>query len=204
MSGNVSLTVTRAWQEYEHQYQPVRNASLTFVATAGLVGAQMIQDVPTRLEYMRMIRAEADDILAQARRNPARARELFDKINARRDQLRLIAQDRAKAATAVLSKLLTKDRTKYQILVSAANALAREDKIPSVMQNGQKVAKRLEDLTPEQLEDVFLKAIEKAGGSRKTIGQEFKNLLYTILDDGWTSGSEYKQMEWLSKIAPAA
>lgn len=163
--------VMQAWQSYEQYYNRVKTEVAGFSSTASLVGTQMILDVPTRLEYMRMIRAEADDMLAEARANRRTAKLVFDRIFDRRNELRLIAQDRATASVKVLSKLLTKDRSKYQILVSAANTLAREGKLPvaagSAADNIRSIP--LEELTPDQLDEVFLKAIDKAGGSRKTI-----------------------------------
>ena len=163
--------VMQAWSSYEQYYNSVKSQVTGFTSTASLIGTQMILDVPTRMEYMKMIRAEADDMLAEARANRRTAKAVFDRIYERRNELRLIAQDKAKASVAVLSKLLTKDRSKYQILVSAANALAREGKLPvapgSSPGNVRSVA--LEKLSPDQLDDVFLRAIDKAGGSRKTI-----------------------------------
>jgi len=129
----------------------------------------MIQEVSTRMEYMRMIRAEADDVLAWARQNRSAASKAFEFISQRRDELRLIQQDKARASIAILSKLLTKHPTKHQLIVNAANALASEGKLPSVKVGNQTKAVKLEQLTPDQLDDVFLKAIDKAGGSRKSI-----------------------------------
>lgn len=68
-----------------------------FVAEAGIIGLQMIQDVSTRVEYMKMIRAEADEMLAAARRNRAAIQNIFNRIYERRNELRLVAQDKAKA-----------------------------------------------------------------------------------------------------------
>jgi hypothetical protein len=169
MAGNSPNDVDTAWDDLESAYRSVRKAVDAFSAEAGLIGAQLIQDVPTRMEYMRMIRAEADDVLAFARKNRASAAKAFEFINARRDELRLIQQDKARAAVAVLSKLLTKHPAKHQLLVNAANALAREGKLPSVKLGTEVKAVPLEKLSPDQLDDVFLKAIDKAGGSRKTI-----------------------------------
>jgi hypothetical protein len=83
--------------------------------------------------------------------------------------LRLIAQDKAKATVAVLSKLMTKAPTKYQLLVRAADDLARKGKLPSIGSGEKLKSVPLKQLSPEQLDDVFLHAIDKAGGSRKSI-----------------------------------
>lgn len=169
MASGSQAIVLKAWTELESDYQSVRSAAKGFIADATLIGTQMIQDVATRVEYMRMIRAEADQMLAYARTNRAAARLVFDRIFARRNELRLIAQGNAGAAINILSKLITKDPTKYELLVRAANTLAEEGLLPGVT-NG-KVVKSipLEKLSQDQLDDVFLKAIDKAGGSRKSI-----------------------------------
>ena len=169
MGGPSLSNVDSAWADLEGTYRNVRKAVDGFSAQAALIGMQMIQDVPTRMEYMRMIRAEADEVLTLARQSRASAAKAFDFINARRDELRLIQQDKAKAAVAVLSKLLTKHPTKHQLLVNAANTLARDGKLPSIKVGKEVKAVPLEQLSPDQMDDVFLKAIEKAGGSRKSI-----------------------------------
>lgn len=158
-----------AWKDFESFYRTVRFGIDSFVATATVVGLNIIQDVPTRIEYMKMIRAEADDMLAAARKNKTQARQIFDRISKRRNELRLISQDKAKASTAILSKLITKNRTKYQLLVNAANSLAKEGKIPSIGMGKNLKSIPLEQLSQDQLDDVLLKAIDKAGGSRKSI-----------------------------------
>jgi hypothetical protein len=163
------LVVLQKWQQTELSYQPLRERVRSFISTASLVGTQMIQDVPTRIEYMRMIRAEANHVLEMARTAPEQVKILFDHISARRNELRLIAQDKAKASIKVLSKLLTKNRSKYELLVRAANTLAEEGKLPAVKVGKEIRSIPLEKLNPEQLDDVFLKAIDKAGGSRKSI-----------------------------------
>ena len=73
-----------AWRSHEAQYEKVRAAVDAFASDAALIGVQMIQDVPTRVEYMRMIRAEADDMLAYARANRETVRLVFDRIYERR------------------------------------------------------------------------------------------------------------------------
>lgn len=169
MGGPSPGNVDSAWTDLESIYRTVRKGVDGFSSEATLIGAQMIQDVTTRMEYMRMIRAEADDVLAWARQNRAAASKAFDFISQRRDEMRLIQQDKARASIAVLSKLLTKHPSKHQLLVNAANALASEGKLPSVTVGNQTKAVKLEQLTPDQMDDVFLKAIDKAGGSRKSI-----------------------------------
>ena len=94
MAGNSPNDVDTAWNDLDSAYRNVRTTVGAFSAEAGLVGAQLIQDVPTRMEYMRMIRAEADDVLAIARQNRASAARAFDYVNARRNELRLIQQDK--------------------------------------------------------------------------------------------------------------
>lgn len=158
-----------AWLRFDEQYRPLREATGEFAAEAALIGASVIADVPTRLEYMRMIRAEADATLAQARENPSAVRLLFDRIYDRRKEMRLIQQGKAGVATAVLSKLATKNQTKYRLLVSAANQLAKEGKLPSVTLGKQVQSVPLEQLSPEQIDEVFFNAIDRAGGSRKSI-----------------------------------
>src|SRR6185369_6114484 len=106
MAGNSPSDVDSAWTELDSTYRNVRNGVAAFSSEASLLGAQLIQDATTRMEHMKMIRAEADDVLAFARKNRAAAARAFDFINARRNELRLIQQDKAKAAVAVLSKLL--------------------------------------------------------------------------------------------------
>ncbi len=169
MGGPSPGSVDTAWTELDSIYRTVRKGVDGFSSEATLIGAQMIQDVTTRMEYMRMIRAEADEVLAWARQNRASAAKAFEFISQRRDELRLIQQDKAKASVAVLSKLLTRHPTKYQLLVNAANALAGEGKLPGVKVGSQTKAVNLDQLTPDQMDDVFLKAIDKAGGSRKSI-----------------------------------
>ncbi|MBL8352021.1 MAG: hypothetical protein JNL87_17130 [Burkholderiaceae bacterium] len=163
------IDVELAWAELDRAYDSTRLAVNSFAAEAALVGTQLIQDVPTRLEYMKLIRAEADDVLAWARCNRGMAARAFDYIAGRRNELRLIQQDKARATVAVLSKLLTRQPAKHQLLVNAANALAREGKLPSVGAGKDLKAVPLKDLSPEQMDEVFLKAIDKAGGSRKSI-----------------------------------
>lgn len=165
-SNNEALT---AWTAFEAEYFKVRKATEALMAEAALVGSHVILDIPTRMEYMRMIRAEADHMLAVARENRSAIKEIFDHIYDRRNELRLIAQDRAKASVAILSKLLTKDRTKYELIVSAANDLAKKGHLPSVGTGKNVKSIPLEKLSPEQLDDVFLNAIDRAGGSRKSI-----------------------------------
>jgi hypothetical protein len=169
MAGSSVHDVDSAWNSLESVYQDARKCVDAFASEAALVGAQLIKDVPTRMEYMKMIRAEADDALARARASRSEAGAVFDQINKRRNELRLIQQDRAGAAVSVLSKLITKHPSKHQLLVNAANALAKEGLLPSVKVGNEIRSVPLEKLSPDQLDDVFLKAIDKAGGSRKTI-----------------------------------
>jgi hypothetical protein len=158
-----------AWSQFESQYRMVRDGVDGFIAEASIIGLQMIQDVPTRTEYMKMIRAEADEMLAAARKNRSAIRDIFNRIYERRKELRLIAQDKAKATVAVLSKLMTKDPSKYQLLVRAADDLAKKGKLPGVGTGKNIRSLPLERLSQENLDDVFLHAIDRAGGSRKSI-----------------------------------
>jgi len=169
MGGPSLGDVDSAWTDLESVYRTVRKGVDAFSAEATLIGAQMIQDVATRTEYMKMIRAEADDVLTWARQNRGAAAKAFDFINKRRDEMRLIQQNNARASIAVISKLLTKHPAKHQLLVNAANALASEGKLPSVKVGNETKAVQLEQLTPDQMDEVILKAIDKAGGSRKSI-----------------------------------
>lgn len=158
-----------AWSDFESDYLTIRKGIDGLIAEATIVGVQLIQDVPTRIEYMSMIRAEADVMLAHARKNNANIREIYNRVYARRNELRLISQNKAKAAVAVLSKLLTKNPSKHELLVRAANNLAKNGKLPSVGIGKELKSIPLDQLSPEQLDEVFLHAIDKAGGSRKTI-----------------------------------
>jgi hypothetical protein len=169
MSSSDEAQALTAWRRFEEQYRPLRAATDEFAGEAALIGSSMLLDIPTRLEYMRMIRAEADATLVQARQNPSAVRLLFDRIYERRQEMRLIQQGKAKAATAVLSKLATKNQEKYQLLVSAANRLAQEGKLPAIGVGKQARSIPLEQLSPEQIDEVFLQAIDRAGGSRKSI-----------------------------------
>ena len=69
MAEETNNSVIAKWREFENDYQMVYSAVQAFVTEASLIGANMIIDIPTRLEYMKMIRAEADDMLAFARKN---------------------------------------------------------------------------------------------------------------------------------------
>ena len=124
--------VLGAWQNYERSYNMIRSEVTAFSSQAALIGGNMILDVPTRIEYMGMIRAEADEMLAYARRNRSAVRLVFDRISARRDELRLLAQNDANAPTRVLSRLMAKNRSKYDLLVRAADTLAQEGRLPAV------------------------------------------------------------------------
>ncbi len=64
---------------------------------------------------------------------------------------------------------MTKNPPKYQLLVRAADDLAKNGKIPAVGTGKNLKSAPLEQLSPEHLDDVFLHAIDKAGGSRKSI-----------------------------------
>jgi hypothetical protein len=158
-----------AWNNLESAYRDAKKAVTAFSAEAGLIGAQLIQDVPTRMEYMKLIRAEADAALAGARSGRTTAMQAWDYINGRRDELRLIQQDKAKATVNMLSKLITKHTTKHQHLINTADALAREGLLPAVKVGDKIKAVPLEKLSPEQFDEVLLKAIDRAGGSRKAI-----------------------------------
>ena len=116
-----------------------------------------------------MIRAEADDMLAYARKDKNAVRLLFDRIYKRRNEMRMIQQAKTTVTTNILSKLMTKNPSKYQLLVRAANTLAKKGKIPSISVGKDLKSIPLEELSSEQLDEVFLKAIDKAGGSRKSI-----------------------------------
>lgn len=169
MASHSKNDAVAVWSIFESEYRTIRNASDGFLAEASLIGIQMIQDAPTRIEYMKMIRAEADDMLAIARKNRAVSQEIFDHMHKRRNELRLIAQNKAKTSVAVLSMLMTKHPSKYQLLVRAANDLAKNGKLPSVGMGKNLKSVPLGQLAPEQIDDVFLHAINKAGGSRKSI-----------------------------------
>jgi hypothetical protein len=169
MSSTGESQALTAWWRFEEEYRQLRGATDEFAAEAAVIGSNMLIDIPTRMEYMRMIRAEADATLAQARQHPSAVRLLFDRIYDRRKEMRLIQQGKAKAATAILSKLATKNQTKYRLLVSAANELAREGKLPAITVGKQVQSIPLEELNPEQIDEVFFKAIDRAGGSRKSI-----------------------------------
>lgn len=169
MANNSMNDAVTAWTQFESQYRLVRDGINGFIADATIIGLQMIQDVPTRIEYMKMIRAEADDMLQAARKNRGTLKNTFDRIYNRRNELRLIAQNKAKASVTVLSKLMTKNPSKYQLLVRAADNLARNGKLPAAGSVNNLKSIPLEQLSPEQLDDVFLHAIDKAGGSRKSI-----------------------------------
>ena len=158
-----------AWQVFEENYRPVKEVVDGFVGDATLIGIQLIQDVPTRVEYMKMIRSEANDMLAMARKHRVAARIIFDRIYDRRNELRLVAQNRAQATVNILSKLMTKNRSKYDTLVSAADDLARKNRLPSVRVGDKVKSIPLEQLSPEQIDDVFIHAIDRAGGSRTTV-----------------------------------
>lgn len=169
MSSTGESQALTAWWRFEEEYRQLRGATDEFAAEAAVIGSNMLIDIPTRMEYMRMIRAEADATLAQARQHPSAVRLLFDRIYDRRKEMRLIQQGKAKAATAILSKLATKNQTKYRLLLSAANELAREGKLPAITVGKQVQSIPLEELNPEQIDEVFFRAIDRAGGSRKSI-----------------------------------
>ncbi|MCK7614591.1 hypothetical protein [Roseibium sediminicola] len=159
-----------AWSELEGVYKTVQTQVNGFMSEASICGVNLIRDVPTRIEYMTMIRAEADAMLEQARANKKAAKEIFDRIFERRNELRLIQQNKATATTNIISKLITKDRTKAQLLIKAAKQLAEEGKISVQIADGVSDAEALKKImATDDFDDVLIKAIDNAGGSRKTI-----------------------------------
>ncbi|WP_422376812.1 hypothetical protein [Roseibium sp.] len=159
-----------AWSELEGTYRTVQTQVSGFVSEAGIIGANLIRDVPTRIEYMRMIRAEADTVLEQACANKSAAKEFFDYIFERRIALRNAQQDRATATTNIISKLLTKKRTKAELIVKAAKDLSKKGRISIQISDGMSDADALKKImASDDFDDVLLKAIDKGGGSRGSI-----------------------------------